>query len=171
MGNVNRHVTTVLAGFVLLAVAAQAADINQVMANTESRRRAAENGLKDIKAKGEPSGDVRDTYAAAAAATNTWLDSVCQAIERGSASAPDVSASAQQAADSLVAWVNVRNRILGVPEVAGTAVDVVKKSVTQDLTAIAETTWKANRSADAKKRGSAVNALKERLRWKAFDEI
>ena len=57
------------------------------------------------------------------------------------------------------------------PELTGTVADSVKKSVTQDLLEIAGATWKNNRGADAKKRTSVAETLKERLRWRMFEEI
>jgi hypothetical protein len=149
----------------------RAADLNKTLADTEGRRRAAENGLKQIKAKGQPPDQIRSAYVEAASRQNAWLDSVCQAIEQGAANAPDVSSSAQSAATSLVEWVNVRNRALGVPELSGAIADSTKKSVAEDLIDIAAGTWKNNRSSDAKKRSSAAASLKERLRWKTFEEI
>ena len=164
--------STVAIGVLLLAgTAGRAADINKAIANTEGRKRAAENGLREIKAKGQPSEQTRNAYGEAASRQNAWLESVCQAIEQGATAAPDVSSSAQSAATSLVEWVNVRNRALGVPELPGNIADSTKKSVTQDLIDIANTTWKNNRASDAKRRSAFAASLKERLRWKPFDEI
>jgi hypothetical protein len=57
------------------------------------------------------------------------------------------------------------------PELTGAIADSTKKSVVQDLLDIANETWKNNRSTDAKKRTSAASSLKDRLRWRAFEEI
>ena len=45
------------------------------------------------------------------------------------------------------------------------------KTRSQNLLDIAGATWKNNREADAKKRTSVAASLRERLRWKMFDEI
>lgn len=140
--------------------------------DTEGRRKAAENGVKEIKAKSpQPADQIRTTYAEAAARQNAWLDSVCQAVEQGASTAPDVSTAAQSAATSLVEWVSVRNRALGLPELAGATADGLKKSVIQDLIEIASATWKGNRSADPTKRVSVAASLRERLHWKTFEEV
>jgi hypothetical protein len=110
-------------------------------------------------------------YTEAATRQNAWLDSVCQAVEQSAATAPDVTAAAQTAASSLVEWVSIRNRKIGLQELTGATAESTKKSIANDLIEIANATWKGNRSGDAKKRSAAVNALKERLRWKTFEEI
>ena len=166
-----RNALVVIAMVAMAGVASHAADIKKALADTEGRKRAAENGLKQIKAKGQPSDQIRGAYVEAATRQNAWLDSLCQAIEQGGATTPDMAASAQTAASSLVDWVNVRNRALGVPELAGAIADSTKKSVAQDLIDIASESWKSNRSSDAKKRTAAAATLKERLRWKPFEEI
>jgi hypothetical protein len=159
---------------VLLVVAtvSQAADADKVFANAEGRKRAAENGLKEIKTKSpQHSEQVRTAYTDAAMQQNAWLDALCQAVEQGTAAAPDLSSVAAAAASSLVDWVNVRNRALGLPELTGALGDNTRKSVAQDLLDITRTTWRSNRSADAKKRSSTANSLKERLGWRTFEEI
>ncbi len=156
----------------LFPVAGHGADLNKSLSDTESRRKAAENGLKEIKSKSPQQDDlVRKQYTEAATRQNVWLESVCASIAEGSSTSPDVSDAATSAAVSLVEWVNVRNRALGLPELAGDSVDVVKKSVTTDLVEIASRTWKGNRSGDAKKRASVAESLKTRLRWASFDEV
>jgi pyruvate/2-oxoglutarate dehydrogenase complex dihydrolipoamide acyltransferase (E2) component len=167
-----RAVVGFLGWLLVVAVTSRAADLGKTIASTEGRKRAAENGLKEIKAKSpQPSEQIRAAYVEAANKQNAWLDVVCQAVEQGSTAAPDVSTAAQSAADSLVEWVNVRNRALGLPELTGAIADSTKKSVVQDLLDIANETWKNNRSTDAKKRTSAASSLKDRLRWRAFEEI
>lgn len=167
--NVRR--VAIAVGVLLIVAVSQAADINKAISEAESRKRAAENGLKEIKAKAQPSEQIRTAYTEAATGQNAWLDLVCQAIEQGATAAPDVAASAQSAATSLVEWVNVRNKALGLPELTGVTADSVKKSVAQELMDIASGTWKSNRSADPKKRSGAATSLKERLRWKAFEQL
>ena len=107
----------------------------------------------------------------AATRQNAWLETVCQAVEQGTASASDVSTAAETAATTLVEWVNVRNSALGLPEMTGAISGSVEKSVAQNLLDIAGATWKNNREADAKKRTSVAASLRERLRWKMFEEI
>jgi len=161
------------AGVLLIAaLASQAADLNKAVSDAEGRKRAAENGLKEIKTRSaSPLEQIRAAYKEAATSQNAWLEAVCQAVEQGTATAPDVSTAAESAATTLVEWVSVRNRALGLPELTGAVADSVKKSVTQDLLEIAGATWKNNRGADAKKRTSVAETLKERLRWRMFEEI
>jgi hypothetical protein len=157
----------------VVVVLAHAADMNKALGDAEGRRRAAENGLKAIKAK--PSGvtdEIRTLYTEAAGKQNAWLDAVCQAIEQGGGTAaPDVSAAAQSAAASLIAWVKVRNGALGQPELAATVAEDARKNIVQNLVDISADVWKTNRTADPKKRASAAAGLKERLKWKSFDEV
>jgi hypothetical protein len=172
MVGTKRAVVGVLGLLLVVAVTSRAADLGKTIASTEGRKRAAENGVKEIKSKSpQPSEQIRAAYVEAATKQNAWLDVVCQAVEQGSTAAPDVSTAAQSAADSLVEWVNVRNRALGLPELTGAVADSTKKSVVQDLLNIASESWKGNRSTDAKKRTSAASSLKDRLRWRAFEEI
>ena len=172
MARTARMVVGTIGVLLVAALASQAADLNKAVSEAEGRKRAAENGLKDIKAKSsQPADEIRNAYTKAATSQNVWLDTVCQAVEQATTSAPDVSAAADAAAQTLVEWVSVRNRALGLPELTGATADSVKKSVTQDLVDIAGATWKNNRGADTKKRSSAAASLKERLRWKTFDEI
>jgi hypothetical protein len=96
---------------------------------------------------------------------------VCQAIEQGAATAPDVSSVAGSAASSLVEWVSARNKALDIPELTGPVAESVKKSVVQDLTDITLSTWRDNRGGNADKRKKAATMLRERLRWKAFEEV
>ena len=158
------------AGVMLITVlTSQAADVNKALSEAEGRKRAAENGLKEIKSKSSPpSEQIQTAYMDAATKQNAWLDAVCEAVEQGTASAPDVSSSAEAAATTLVQWVSVRNQALGLPDLTGAVADSVKQSVARDLVDIAGTTWKNSRGADAKKRTSVVASLKERLRWKTF---
>src|SRR5438105_157920 len=95
-----RNLRTIVGAIGLLMIVvtvSQAADLKKAMAETEGRKRAAENGLKEIKAKGQPSEELRRAYIDAAAQQNAWLDSVCGALEQGTPAAPDVSAVAQRA--------------------------------------------------------------------------
>lgn len=161
------------AGMVLITVlVSHAADVNKALSEAEGRKRAAENGLKEIKSKSsQPSDQIQTAYKDAATQQNAWLDAVCQAVDQSAASAPDVSTAAETAATTLVKWVTVRNQALGLPDLTGAIADSVKQSVARDLVDIAGTTWKNSRGADAKKRTSVVASLNERLRWKAFEEI
>jgi hypothetical protein len=81
-----------------------------------------------------------------------------------------VSGVAGSDASSLVEWVSVRNRVLGLPEPTGAVGESVKKSVAQDLADIASGTWRDSRGDTADNRNKAA-ALGERLRRKAFEEI
>jgi hypothetical protein len=160
----------------LLVVAAagvtQAVSVDKLIADAEGRKKAAENGLREIKAKSVQQGEqVRSPYADAVAAQNAWLDMVCQAVQQGTAAAPDVTAATQAAATSLLDWVNVRNRALGLPELTGAIADSTKKAVVENLAELTTVTWKNNRSADERKRTQAATALKDRLHWKTFEEV
>lgn len=158
----------------LVAVTAvtYAADLNKALTETEGRRRAAENGLRDIKKKSAQDAEqVRALYTEAASANNTWLDTVCQAIQQGTAEAPDVSASTQAAADALTAWVNVRNRALSLPVLDESVAATVKRTVVENLTDIAAEVWKKERRGDERKRTAAVATLTQRLRWSTWEQI
>ena len=61
-----------------------AADLNNALINADGRRKAAENGLRQIKAKSRDQAEqVHPLYAEAASRNNAWLDIVCQAIKQG----------------------------------------------------------------------------------------
>jgi flagellar hook-basal body complex protein FliE len=116
----------------ITALASQAADLTKAVSEAEGRKRAAENGLKEIKTRSaSPPEQIRAAYKDAATSQNAWLETVCQAVEQGTATAPDVSTAAESAATTLVEWVSVRNRALGLPELTGAVADSVKKSVTR----------------------------------------
>ena len=162
-------VTAVLvAGGAVLA----AADLEKALAGADGRRRAAENGLRQIKAK--PPGEIeqiRALYTEAASRNNAWLDIVCQAVQQPSSTAPDVTAAVEPAASTLVAWVSARNRALGVAGLTPAVADAVRTSVVAELTEIAGATWKRNHGGSAPRRANAVAGLNGRLRWKAWDEV
>lgn len=148
------------------------ADIQASLSETEGRRQMAENGLRDIKKKSAQEAEqVRERYNDAAARNNAWLDALCQAIQQGSATAPDVSASADAAAVSLVEWAKVRNRALGIPEMNEAATAAVKRMAVRDLNEIAKAEWASKHRGDESRRTKAATALKERLRWKTWEEV
>ncbi len=49
--------------------------------------------------------------------------------------------------------------------------DAAKKSIVQDLIEITSAAWRSDHGVNEKKRTTAVNALKERLRWKPWEEV
>ena len=92
-------VLPVLTGSSVLLIAA---NVDKALTGADGRRKAAENGLREIKTKSkEQAEQVRPLYAEAASRNNAWLDVVCQAIQQGAATAPDVSASVEPAASAL----------------------------------------------------------------------
>ena len=159
-----------VAAITLIATAlVQAADIGKALAEAEARRRAAESGVQQVQPKLSTDGDgVRTAYAEAATAQNAWLDGLIQSFEKSAA--PDATL-AEAAAKSLVTWVNVRNRTLGQPEMTAAVAEGVGKDIVQNLVDISTQEWKANHSADAKRRAVVVTALNDHLRWKKFEEI
>ena len=159
--------------FVLFAtgVATHAANIDKAIADAESRRRAAENGLREIKSKTpDQAEDARRAYATAADGQNAWLEQVCKTAESGSADV-DVSPAAQAAASTLVAWVAVRNRALGAPVMTSELAEGVKRSMVQDLVEIANSTWKSARGSDSQKRLKMTASLRNRLQWKSSEDV
>ena len=154
------------------ALTLTAADVDQALKEADGRRKAAETGVRDIKAKSqEQAGQARALYAEAASRNNAWLATVCQAIQQGSSGAPNVSAMVEPAATALVQWVSARNRALGLPELTSPIGDTVKKRVIADLTDISNETWSRNRNAAEQRRTQAATALKERLQWRSWEEV
>lgn len=148
------------------------ADLRKSTENSESRRRASETGVKQIRVKGAAGLDaIQAAYAEAVSQHNAWLDAVLQSIQQPSATAPDVAAMADRAANGLVAFVALRNRALGELELAGVAAESVRKVVIRDLTDIANEFWRNNRTRDAKRREVATQTLGNRLRWKTWDQV
>lgn len=149
-----------------------AADVDKALINADGRRKAAENGLREIKAKSRDQAEaVRVLYTEAASRNNAWLDIVCQAIHQGASTAPDVSAVVDPAASALVAWVSARNRALGIAELTGPLAGAAKKRIIEDLTTIASAAWKINRGGTEQKRRTSADALKDRLRWRGWEEV
>lgn len=85
--------------------------------------------------------------------------------------AVDVSPAAQTAAATLVDWVAVRNRALGAPAMTNELAEGVKQSIVQDLVEIANSTAKSARSGDSQKRQKVAASLRDRLRWKSWEEV
>jgi hypothetical protein len=78
-----RAIAGILGVLLVVAVTSEAADLGKTIASTEGRKRAAENGLKEIKSKSpQPSEQIRTAYVEAANKQNAWLDVVCQAWSR-----------------------------------------------------------------------------------------
>lgn len=154
------------------ATVLHAADLNKSIQDTESRRKAAESGLHQIKTKSASDAQtVRAAYDEAATQNNAWAEQVVQALTQPSPAAPDVASIADKAASTFVAWVAVRNRSLGEFELAGPAADAVKKKVVLDLTDIANEAWKNNRQRDQGKRATFAKSLADRTRWKSWDQV
>ena len=172
VGTVRRMVA---AGLLVLAgggIAIGAANVDKALVETDGRRKAAETGVREIKVKAKDQVDqVRPLYVEAASRNNAWLDTVSQAIQQGTSTAPDISATVEPAASALVAWVSARNRALGVADLTGPIADSVKKRVISDLTEIANATWRSNRGGNEQKRTKSADALKDRLRWRSWEEV
>ena len=167
--------TKKLLAVVIVAVAGvilQAADFNKALADTEGRRQAAENGLRAIKSKSPALGDqVRSAYTKAATEQNAWLEIVCQGMEQSSSSESDMTAAAEAAATSLVAWVAARNRALGETELAGASADTAKTWVHGNLTEVAAEVWRRNRSASQQQRERTSADLRKRLLWRSWEQV
>jgi hypothetical protein len=151
---------------------AQAAGIDRAIADAESRRRGAESSLREILAKPPANLDeARKAYSSAAASQNAWLDLVLQAVDQRSVTPPDVSAASQAATAAVMEWVAVGGRALGLPPLTSSLEKGLRKSVEQDLNAIAKETWKSYAAADGPKRDPAIASLSGRLRWKTLEEL
>jgi hypothetical protein len=157
---------------VATAVAALAAvTLDQALTDADGRRKAAESGLRQIKAKSQEQAEhVRALYVEAASRNSAWLASVCQAIQQGAPAAPDVKETVEPAT-ALVQWVSARNRVLGVSELTPPLAEAVKKRVMEDLTEIANGSWKNARGANEQKRAKTASDLKDRLTWRTWEEI
>ena len=122
---------TIVAGFLVLVASSVpliAGKVDKALTEANGRRRAAANGLREIKTKSkEQAEQVRPLYAEAASRNNAWLEIVCQAIQQGASTAPDVSATVEPAASALVQWVSARNRVLGVPDLTPTLGEGVRR--------------------------------------------
>ena len=162
----------VVAIVAVAGVILQAADFNKALADTEGRRRAAENGLRAIKTKSPALGDqVRAAYTKAATDQNAWLEMVCQGSEKSGSAESDMTAAAEAAATSLVAWVAARNRALAETELAGAAADTAKTWVHGNLTDIAAEVWQRNRAASQQQRERTSADLRKRLLWRSWEQV
>jgi hypothetical protein len=169
---IQKEMASAIALAILVSATLLAASLDKAVQDTESRRRAAESGLKQIGSKSAAEAQsVRGPYDEAANANNAWLDEVARAIEQPGSAAPNVAGAADKAASAFVKWVAVRNRALGEFELAGAPAEAVKKKVIMDLTDIAAEAWKSNRTKDQGKRTSFVKSLSERVRWKTSDQL
>jgi hypothetical protein len=119
-----------------------AANLSHAIAQAKGCKRAAENGLRAVRAMSvAQAGDLARIYDCPAAKQNTWLESACTAIEKGGTTAPDTSSAAGAAAASLIEWVGARNRALGEPELKGEIAETTKKSIMERLTVISTEAW------------------------------
>jgi hypothetical protein len=150
------------------AVAINAAP-NNGWNDADARLCGAANELRQIKPKFAE--QVRTLSTEAASRNNACVAIVCQAIEQGATSAPDVSSVAEPATSSLVEWVGGPNKALGLPVLTGANAESAKRLVLQNVSHIAARARRDNRSRDAEKRKRAAATLRERRRWKAFEEI
>jgi hypothetical protein len=150
----------------------QAASMDKALADSEARRKTAENGVREIKKKSSAQAEqVRAAYTAAAGEHNAWLEQVCRAIEEGDSSTLDATDAAMAAASALVDWVAVRNRALDLPVMIQELAESTKRSVVQDMVEIAASSLKAARGADKQKRIKIAVSLSERLRWKTWVDV
>ena len=154
-----RRIGPVLAVIVAAATLAHAADIKNAVAEAEGRKRAAENGAREIRAKSIPDAEqVKALYTAAASANNAWVE----ALSGGNVAAAEAAAS--PAASALVKWVAARNRVLGVAALTDTVAASAETRTRQNLLDIAKGT------AASKKRSEAQD-IAVLLRWKTWDEL
>jgi len=112
----------------------------------------------------------RKLYVASASAHNAWLDATKTTVEGGS---PDtaVSDAAGRAASALVRWVAGRNAALGEPVLSGKTADSIEAGIRQSLIDISLETARRQRTANADKKGQAIDELGNRLRWKDWNEL
>jgi hypothetical protein len=159
----------IAAGGIAVAVAAYAASIDKALADTESRKKTAESGLRQIKKKAAaPADNIRAAYSNAAGLNNAWLEHVCQAVESGGPM-PDTTAQATAAANALIEWVALRNPALEMPVMPNEMAENVKKSIARDLNDISAHLWKIGR--DNKGKSKEFESLKERLRWNSWENV
>jgi hypothetical protein len=172
LDSITKRLGTLVIAFLIAGAIAQAANVDKALADSESRRKTAENGAREIKKKSSgQAAQVRAAYTAAANEHNAWLDQVCRAIEENGPSTLDASAAAKAAASSLVDWVAVRNRALDTPVMKSDLAEGVKKSVVQDMIDIATSSLKSAQGADKQKRMKIAASLNERLRWKTWEDV
>jgi hypothetical protein len=165
------HGLVVALAAVAMTAVVHAANVDKALADTESRRKAAENGLREIKKKSPAQAEeVRAAYSAAATRHNTWLEQACQGAESAPSSPPDTTVQASAAASALVDWVALRNRALELPVMTSDVADTIKKGIVLDLTEIAGHIRKIGRAAPDRK-SKELDALKERLRWKSWESV
>jgi len=148
---------------------ALAADVGKAVAAAESRKRAAENGARTIRAKSPQAAEqVRTIYEEAAQRHNAWLEAVTASPGQGEGAPAD--AAAASAASSLIAWVAARNQALGEPVIAGATAVSSETLARQNLIDIAAEASRRTRGANDKKRNETLTPL-NRLRWKSWDEL
>jgi hypothetical protein len=68
-------------------------------------------------------------------------------------------------------WIAVGGRALALEPLSDSLSEGLRKSISRDLTDIANATWNNYRTADEKKRTQAAASLKARLRWKTAEEL
>ena len=172
LGYISKRLGAVGIALLIAGAISQAANVDKALADSESRRKTAENGVREIKKKSSGQAEqVRAAYTAAANEHNAWLEQVCRAIEENGPSPLDASAAAKAAASSLVDWVAVRNRALDTPVMTNELAEGVKKSVVQDMIDIATSSLKSAQGADKPKRMKLAASLSERLRWKTWEDV
>ena len=172
VGYISKRLGAVGIALLIAGAISQAANVDKALADSESRRKTAENGVREIKKKSSGQAEqLRAAYTAAANEHNAWLEQVCRAIEENGPSTLDASAAAKAAASSLVDWVAVRNRALDTPVMTNELAEGVKKSVVQDMNDIATSSLKSAQGADKQKCMKLAASLSERLRWKTWEDV
>lgn len=151
----------------LVLVTTLVADSKKALQEAEGRRKAAETGVSQIKQRNATSSQLESAYAAAAESQNAWLVATTSA----DGSPTDLAPLVDRAAATLIDWVNVRNPVLSLPPLAGSAAEAVKKNVTDGLLELGTTTRSDLRKANANRRASTIRDLETRLRWKPWAEI
>jgi hypothetical protein len=158
--------------FVPAASSLRASESDRALVETEGQRKAAENGVRKLKAQVAAQADaLQRAYSEAASKQNAWLDATCQAIERGAETTPDVTSMADEAATAYNAWVALQNPALGLTTLDANSLAGVKKWMVTNLVAVTSSAWKRSHKRAEADRAKASAELKERLRWKAWDDI
>lgn len=172
MARGHRTAIGVVSLLLLVASVGTAADLEQALVNAAGRKRAAENGLRDIKRKSsEQAAAVRAAYSEAAARQNAWLEALCKGLREGGTTAPDLKVLADEVAAALVSWVTPRNRALGVPELTPQTAAQVQADTVKNLAEIAQEAWQRTAKGDDQRRTGFATALDQRLRWQPWEAV
>ena len=154
-----------------------AANVDKALVETDGRRKAAETGVREIKVKAKDHKSDQDPpplCRSGLPSNNAWLDTVSPGDSAGDVN-PRLTFRQRSSLRRPHSWPGypARNRALGVADLDRDQSPMLGEEASHlvDLTEIANATWRSNRGGNQQKRTKSADALKDRLRWRSWEEV